>query len=176
MSDIPALWVNVGILILTGVMALVAVVQARSALRDAGKAEEARDKAIAAQEASAEALSEANRIAGEARDLLMEQDARATERHHVEWEPFWQEDTGKWLLVNRGVDSALDVRLVIDGSVIGRQPPETEDELPQHSGIPVQFPKQFVGTGQMPTVLWRVEWRSPRGAHHVEEGRYPRVG
>lgn len=176
MTDVPALWVNAGILILTGVMAVVSVVQARAAHRDAGKAETARDKAVAAQEASATALSEANRIAGEARDLLREQDARDTERHYVEWEPVWQVETGRWLLVNRGVDTALDVRLVVDGSVIGRQPPELEDEIAQHTGIPVQFPAQFVGTGHTPIVVWRVEWRTPRGAHLVDQGRWPHVG
>lgn len=172
MTDTPTLIVNIGILLLTGVMALVAFVQARAALRDASRAEAARDKAVTAQEASATALTEANRIAAEARDLLREQDARATERHHVEWEPLWQSEPGKWLLVNRGVDTALDVRLIVDGSVIGRQPPQEEDEVPQHNGISVHFPEQFVGTGNVPTVVWRVEWRTPRGTHHVREGRY----
>lgn len=47
-------------------MALVAFVQARAALRDAGKAETARDEAVKAQQDAVEALGRANSIAEEA--------------------------------------------------------------------------------------------------------------
>lgn len=68
MTDTPALIVNAGILVLTGVMALVAFVQARAALRDAETAKNAKNEAVAAQRASATALVEANQIAKDALD------------------------------------------------------------------------------------------------------------
>jgi len=67
-TDLPALWINVGILVLTGVMALVAVVQAKAALRDAGEAKTARDEAVDAQKTAAKALDRANLIAQDALD------------------------------------------------------------------------------------------------------------
>ena len=172
MTDIPALWVNVGILILTGVMALVAFVQAKAALRDAGKAEDARDKAVAAQEASATALAEANTIAADARDLLRKQDARDNERHDVRWEPIWEEETGKWYLANRGQDAALDVRLRTEATIVGIETHE-EEEIGPNTGISVQLPAQFAGTGNYPIVKWRIEWRTPLGTHLQDAGRWP---
>ncbi|MFB8191251.1 hypothetical protein ACFC14_18190 [Microbacterium sp. NPDC055988] len=67
-TDLPALFVNVGILVLTGAMALVAFVQARAALHDAEAAKNAKNEAVAAQKASATALVEANQIAKDALD------------------------------------------------------------------------------------------------------------
>lgn len=179
MSDVPALWINGGILVLTGVMALVAFVQARAALADADKADKAREqaetaeaKAVAAQEASAAALVEANRIAGEARDLLRDQDARETERHHVEWRAKFIDEEVRWELWNVGLDPALDVRLRVDSGVMPREV-RTAEELPQFGALSVQFPDRFAGQGFTPRIGWRVEWRSPMGATHSQEGRWP---
>ena len=171
MSDIPALWINGGILVLTGVMALVAFVQARAAFQDAGKAEKARKKAVLAQEASATALADANRIASEARDLLQHQDARATERHHVEWHPQWENETGKWWLVNVGQDPAMDVRLATNASVVG-QATQDEDEVPAGHGVWIELPDRF-RSGNIPIVKWRVEWKTPLGTEFFDEGRWP---
>lgn len=173
-TDLPALFINIGILILTGVMALVAFVQARGAFRDAGKAEAARDKAVAAQEASASALAEANRIAAEARDLLREQDARETERHHVEWRANWLDEELQWELWNIGLDAALDVRLRVDSGVMPREV-RTADELLQFGKLVVHFPDRFAGQGFTPRIGWRVEWRSPMGAPHSQDGKWPNV-
>ncbi|MFJ2542738.1 hypothetical protein [Microbacterium sp. NPDC087589] len=165
MTDVPALWINAGILILTGVMALVAFVQARAAMRGADDAEKARDKAVEAQVASANALAEANRIAGEARDVLRARESRETERHTVKWVPHWDFATGKWLLGNHGPDTALNVRLAVESDAIGRVVLPVEDEVPMDQGIPVLFP-HYAGQGGMPRVYYRVDWRSPAGAEH----------
>lgn len=172
MTDIPALWINGGILVLTGVTALVAFVQARHALADAGKAEEARDEAMSAQTASAAALDEANRIAAEARDLMKSQEARATERHDVRWVPMWQQETGKWFLANRGQDTAREVRLRTDATIIGIETQE-DDEVPPGTGLSVQLPERFFGAGHVPIVVWRIEWKTALGTEHVREGRWP---
>ncbi|WP_337006699.1 hypothetical protein [Microbacterium sp. LB12] len=172
MTDIPALIVNFGILLVSGAAALVAVVQARAALRDAGKAEIARDEAVTAQKASALALEEANSIAADARDLMRKQDARDTERHDVRWVPVWHEATGKWFLGNRGQDVALDVRLVADATMLEEQSQE-EDEIPPGTGLSIQLPDRFVGTGHIPIVNWRVEWRTPLGSNLDDNGRWP---
>lgn len=122
MSDVPALWINGGILVLTGVMALVAFVQARTALTDAGKADKAREraenaeaKAVAAQEASAEALAEANRIAADAGELLRKQDEREREYRDVEWRAMYDARAGGFKLLNVGVTDAIGVTLVLRG-------------------------------------------------------------
>ncbi len=126
MTEIPALWVNIGILVLTGVMALVAFVQARAALKDAGRAEDARDKAVAAQEASAKALEAANEIARQARDALDERvdiervrDAQANERVDVSWQLTWPEDIAPdspiaFAIRNAGTTDAHDVELILE--------------------------------------------------------------
>lgn len=172
MSDVPALWINGGILVLTGVMALVAFVQARAALRDAEKAEKARDKAVEAQEASAAALAEANRIAGEARDVLRAREARETERHAVKWVPHWDSQAGKWLLGNHGPDTALNVRLAVESPTIERVVLPVEDEVAMGQGLPVLF-SQYAGQGGMPKVHYRVDWRTPAGAELHLEGVWP---
>ncbi|WP_223628813.1 hypothetical protein [Microbacterium sp. EST19A] len=171
-EQLPALFINFALLVVSGIGAVVAVVQARAALRDAGKAETARDEAISAQKASAVALEDANRIAADARDLLRRQDARDTERHDVRWEPIWQESTGKWILGNRGQDTAFDVRMVTDATVIGEEAHE-EAEVPPRSGLSIQLPARFIGTGHTPIVDWRVEWRTPLGSNLDDSGRWP---
>lgn len=172
MTDIPALWINGGILVLTGVMALVAIVQARHALADAGKAEKARDEAVAAQKASAAALAEANQIAADARDLLKTQDARDTERHHVRWEPSFDHQSEKWMLANHGLDTALDVRLRADTRVMPRMVLE-ESEVKPETALAIEMPAKYRGQGFVPQVRWSVEWRTPLGATHVKEGMWP---
>lgn len=69
MTDIPALIVNYGILIVSGisaVAAVVSVVAAQRSSRERARAEKARAEAVQAQKASAAALDEANGIAREA--------------------------------------------------------------------------------------------------------------
>lgn len=171
MEDLPSLIVNFGILIVSGIAAVVAVVQARSALRDATDATNARNEAVAAQRASAEALSDANQIAREARDLLNKRDARATERHQVKWVPSWDMQRGVWLLGNHGPDTALAVRLTVEAPEIGRQVLPVEDELPMEKGVPVSFP-MYAGQG-MPRVHWSVDWRTPLGAERHKEDVWP---
>jgi len=171
MTDIPALIINFGILLVSGVAALVAVVQARAALRDAGKAEYARDEAVVAQKASAEALTEANRISKETHDLLSGQDARLRERHQVDWRGQWDSTRAMWFLANDGPDAALDVRFTATSGTLPRQT-QTHDEIPPGKGAGVEFP-ELKGTGGAPYVSWRVEWRTPLGVPRSDEGQWP---
>lgn len=171
MTDVPALIVNFGILIVSGVAAMVAVVQARSAVADAKKAEKARDAALKAQTDAATALGEANRIAAEARDIMEGQDARSRERHSVKWTPMWNYKEGLWILSNDGPDTAADVRLTVQSPTIGSVVKEASTVEPQR-GPGVTLP-HFKGAGGMPRMEWRVEWRTPLGAHREESGVWP---
>lgn len=179
MTDLPALFINAGILVGTLAAAAIAWWQAIAAGRqkvDAEKAstraEVARTAAVATQQRAAEALAEANRIAADARDLLRKQDARETERHRVKWVPSWDFQRGVWLLGNHGPDTALNVRLSVESPTIDRVVLPEEDELPMNRGLPVEF-SVYAGQGGMPRVHWSVDWKTPLGSERHEAGVWP---
>jgi len=170
--EAAALWISIGGFIATAGATSIAWWQAIVAMRRKVDAETARDEAIVAQKASAAALDEANRIAEDARDLLKAQDSRDTERHDVRWQAQWKSQEGKWFLINRGHDTALAVRLEtnLPGIAVETQ---HEDEVSRNVGLFVQLPAEFVGTGDFPTVVWRVEWRTPFGNEKADSGVWP---
>ena len=171
MGDPGTLWINFGMLVAGAGAAAVAWWQAIEAGRGKVAAEKARDLAVAARQDAAKALTEANRIAGDARDILRAREARDTERHHVEWRPHWSGREAKFLLGNHGPDIAYKVRITIESESIGRVT-EEDAELAVDRGLSVEFPK-YLGHGGTPWVRWKVDWESRSGAQHHATGVYP---
>lgn len=165
-----SIWIDAGMLAVSVVAAVAAWFQAIAARKGKRDAEAARDKARDAQKEAAGALVEANRIAGEARDLLREQDNRDRERHRVAWRDGWDREAGKWFLANDGPDSALEVRLV--ATVSNRAEPYTQkcDEVAPRKGLTIDLPDYK--PGEVPRVEWSVEWRTPHGMNHEGHGGY----
>lgn len=170
--DLAALIINFGILVVSGVAALVAWVQARAALHGAADADRARADAVAAQQSAAVALSEANRIASEARHLLQGQDARSKERHDVRWQPNWNQELQQWHLANRGQDTAHNVRLWADVRFLDPQT-ITEDHVAPNEGLRVALPTQMTEQGAALFLEWKVEWTTPLGTPHATSDWWP---
>lgn len=170
--DLAALITNFGILVVSGVAATVAWVQARVAIRGAEDADKARVEAATARKAAAQALEEANRIAAEARDVLRGQDARSTERHDVRWVPHWNPETRQWHLANRGQDTAKAVRLWAEVSFLE---PQTiaDDEVPPNTGLRIALPEQMTEGGAAIVVKWRVDWSTPLGTERTASDWWP---
>lgn len=123
--DLPALIVNLGILVATAGAAAVAWWQAIEAGRRKDGAKAAESRAIKAQQQSAAALVEANAIADEVRTLAKEnlalqktQDYRLQEYRDVQWSGGWDSDVSSttratFELTNTGTTDALAVVLVL---------------------------------------------------------------
>lgn len=174
--DVAGLIVNIGIFVASAVAAFVAWWQAIEAgrRRDAAekaskKAEEARGKAVTAQESAAASLKEANEIAQKAAEVTAASEARKTERHLVRWEPMWDSQGVKWTLANRGPDDAFNVRVIIEGAPMGRMIEEHE-RLGVDRGLVFDL-SDHLQRGEYPLLRWHVEWQTPLGTARSESGR-----
>lgn len=124
--DVPALVVNFGVLVATAAAAAVAWWQAIEAGRRGDAAKKAKDGAVSAQAAAADALREANAIAQEAKQLVQDnlelerrREARLAEHRDVRWDGAWNtqieaEDSPTYTLTNVGTTAACSVTLVLN--------------------------------------------------------------
>jgi len=174
--EMAMLVATLGGFVATAVATWVAWEQARRAKKEASNAEGARVRAtaaqaaaLAAQENAARALTEANRIAEQAKSIVEGAEARKLEHHNVRWEPLWISAEGKWLLANRGPDTARDVELSVSSVFYGHLPVERAEQVAPGEGLSVQF-FDYIGTGGFPDASWEVVWRTPLGALRSTRG------